>query len=246
MPAGRHGDRHGFRSAAAEGRTHPEDVLGGRVPVGPLDDQVGRSGRRTDPGQRADHPAYVQPGRGEQAAVGEQAARVEAVVRQFAADQHPAVRQVPRGAGHRLHPAGVGQFGVHLGLAGTRVDRQHQAVLLHPAQHGDQRAAAVRPAHVHHVRIGLPVPVHVDPAAVQVEQVQAGRAGRAGGQHLPSVRRPPPAAVAPEPASPPGRAPPTRSGRRARARRCPGSPASSRSPSGPVTRSADEPPARVT
>ena len=173
------------------------------------------------PGQRADHPAHVEAGRGEQAAVGEQAARVEAVVRQLAADQHPAVRQVPRRAGHRLHPARVGQLGVHLRLPGPRVDRQHQPVLLHPAQHGDQRAAAVRPAHVHHVRIGLPVPVHVDPALVQVEQVQAGRPGRTGGQDLVSVRRPPPAPLAGRTGPRPGRARPTRSARRARATRCP-------------------------
>ena len=44
--------------------------------------------------------------------------------------------------GDRLDPARVGQLGVHLGLAGARVDREHQAVLLQPAQHGDQRAAA--------------------------------------------------------------------------------------------------------
>ena len=41
-----------------------------------------------------------------------------------------------------------------------------------PAQHGDQRAA-LGPAARDQVRVGLPVPVHVDPAVVQVEQVQA-------------------------------------------------------------------------
>jgi hypothetical protein len=152
--------------------------------------------------QHPDHPADVEPGRGEQAAVGEQAAGVEAVVGEFAADQHPAVRQVARGAANGLDPAGVGQLGVHLRLPGARVHGQHQPVLLHPAQHGDQRPGAGAPVHVHQVGIGLPVPVHVHPAAVQVQQVQADRAGGPRGQHLTAVRGPPPAAG---PAELPGR-----------------------------------------
>ena len=122
--------------AAAERGTHPEHVLVAGSPSVP---STIRSARRR-PAAACRPPAARRGRGGEQAAVGEEAARVEAVVGQLAADQHPPVRQMPRGAGHRLDPARVGQFGVHLRLAGARVDRQHQPVLLHPAQHGDQRA----------------------------------------------------------------------------------------------------------
>ena len=77
-----------------------------------------------------------------------------------------------RSAGDGFHPARVGQFGVHLGLAGTRIHRQHQAVLLQPAQDGDQRARSLGPVHRHQVGVGLPIPVHVHPTAVEIQQVQ--------------------------------------------------------------------------
>ena len=62
------------------------------------------------------------------------------------------------------------QFG---GYHNTTTVTQGSATLnVPPAQYSDQRPAVVRPAHRDQVRVDLTVPVHVDPAAVEVEQVQ--------------------------------------------------------------------------
>ena len=118
-------------------------------------------------------PPHVERGRGQQAAVGEQAAGVVAVVGQLAADEHPAVGQV----GRAYPGTGSTQRGSASSACTWVSPVRGSTASTRPCCCSRRSTVTSGPPTSDHetddqVRVGLPVPVHVDPAAVEVEQVQ--------------------------------------------------------------------------